>query len=91
MKKILLTSVAIFCATAADAATITVSRPDSYGRQYVDIRGPIVQGDDKLFESRIGSNPDPNRVIVRLPVSREVLLHLRLKVLVARALPDSWL
>ena len=65
--KLLATSALVaLTSTVSNAATITASQPDSLGRTYVDFKGDVTPGDDKTFDSLLGNNPDPNRVIIRL-------------------------
>jgi hypothetical protein len=63
---LLLSALVVLSVSTSNAATITASKPDQFGREYVDIRGPILPGDDMAFDSLVGYHPDPNRVIVRL-------------------------
>jgi hypothetical protein len=65
--KLLVTSVLVALSSlSSNAATITASKPDSLGREYVDIKGDILPDDDKRFNAIVGARPDPTRVIVRL-------------------------
>jgi hypothetical protein len=58
--------VALVGATPANAATITATQPDAFGRTFVDIKGPIFPDDDKKLDSLLGEKPDASRVIIRL-------------------------
>jgi hypothetical protein len=65
-KLLAMSALVALTSAVSNAATITASKSDSLGRTYVDFKGDVNPSDDKTFDSLVGNNPDPNRVIIRL-------------------------
>jgi hypothetical protein len=64
--KFLATTAFVLSGTLANAATVTATQPDAFGRTFVDIKGPIFPDDDKKLDSLLGEKPDASRVIICL-------------------------